>query len=190
MNAYRTDWFETLLGVRQGDSLSPTLFALFINDLLIELHNLDCGVKINNRNVSSLAYADDIVILSDSEEDLQCMLNCFANWCHKWQLLVNVNKSNVLHFRRKSVPQSNFVFKIKSDVLSYVPKYKYLGIIMDEHLLYNSTVEVLANSAGRALGGVISKLSMLKDLGFKTYTTLYNNCVAPIIDYCAAVRGF
>lgn len=63
VNNKQTDWFSTLLGVRQGDSLSPTLFALYINDLLLELNNLNCGVNIIGRNVSCLAYHDMQMIL-------------------------------------------------------------------------------------------------------------------------------
>ncbi len=51
-------------------------------------------------------------------------------------------------------------------------------------------VEVLANSAGRALGGIIAKFRSLKDMGVETYSKLYHNCVTPVMDYCAGVWGF
>ena len=54
-------------------------------------------------------------------------------------------------------------------------------------LVHGSTV--LAESAGRALGGVIGKIKTLKDVGFRTYTTLYQACVCPILDYSAGVWG-
>ena len=51
------------VGVRQGDSLNPTRFNIFINPLTIELTSLDIGIGINGRNVSSLLYADDLFVL-------------------------------------------------------------------------------------------------------------------------------
>ncbi len=48
--------------MRQGDSLSPTLFGLFLYDLLGEVKDLKLGVKIVDEIVSILAFADDIVI--------------------------------------------------------------------------------------------------------------------------------
>ena len=41
LGSYITDWFDTDNGVRQGDTLSPTLFAIYINDLVTELNNLN-----------------------------------------------------------------------------------------------------------------------------------------------------
>ena len=64
-----------------------------------------------------------------------------------------------------------------------------MGIVIDENLDFNTTAKVLANSAGRALGGIISKYKKLRGLGFNTYTTLYEAGVTPILDYCSGVWG-
>ena len=80
LNDVMTDWFPVESGVRQGDTLSPTLFALFINSLAQEIKNLDAGVKINDENYAIFLYADDIVMLSNSERNLQRMLNKLYDW--------------------------------------------------------------------------------------------------------------
>lgn len=71
VNNYYTD---CLSGVNQGDTLSPTLFALYINDLATEIKSLNKGIEIGNTVISTLLYADDIVLIADSENDLQEML--------------------------------------------------------------------------------------------------------------------
>lgn len=71
LNDTLTDWFDVLLGVRQGDSLSPTLFNLFINELAQLVRDLKLGVNIGNETVSVLLYADDMVFISKSEKELQ-----------------------------------------------------------------------------------------------------------------------
>ena len=56
------------------DHLSPTLFNLVINNLASQIKELHCGIKIGIEQVIILLYADDIVLLSDSEKGLQSML--------------------------------------------------------------------------------------------------------------------
>ena len=189
VNNYLTDWFVSEHGVRQGDALSPTLFSLFINDLISELKNTNVGVKIDNVKICILAYADDLVVFADNEHDLQYLLNILYNWCRKWRLQVNYDKTKIVHFRGKNVERTDYNFKCGNNKLEIVHQYKYLGVVLDEYLDYKTTTEILASSAGRALGSVINKVKSNKDLGFQTYTTLYNNCVAPVMDYGSGVWG-
>ncbi len=67
LNSNVTDWFPTESGVCQGDSLSPTLFAIFINDLASEMKQLDIGMDIENGKICILLFADGIVILGEDE---------------------------------------------------------------------------------------------------------------------------
>ena len=72
LNNYITEWFETPNGVKQGNTLSLTLFSIFINDLAKEIKKFKCGIAIGlNTYVCSLLYADDIVIIPPTEENLQ-----------------------------------------------------------------------------------------------------------------------
>ena len=57
-----------------------------------------------------LLYADDIVIIAENESDLQIQLDFINQWCKKWRLNINHNKSNVIHFRKRNDRQSNFIF--------------------------------------------------------------------------------
>ena len=52
-------------------------------------------------HICILLYADDIVLVSENEENLQVMLNHVQNWCVKWQMKVNIEKTEVVHFRSK-----------------------------------------------------------------------------------------
>ena len=112
LNDIYTDWFNIESGVRQGDSLSPTLFALFVNDLAKDVNKLNLGIDINGRNLCMLLYADDIVLLSDSPENLQSLLSELNKWCDKWQMKINCDKSKIMHFRQKSVPKTHSVLKL------------------------------------------------------------------------------
>ena len=74
VNNYLTDWFDVKQGVKQGCILSPNLFSIYVNDLANDIKNLNCGIDIDAINISILLYADDIVLIAESENKLQRML--------------------------------------------------------------------------------------------------------------------
>ena len=158
--------------------MSPSLFAFFINDLAVELKSLQKGIAIDDYNVSILLYADDVVIISDNEEDMQAMLDHVNSWCSKWRLLVNNSKSKIIHFRKEISTRSVFEFHIGEHTIDYVDKYKYLGVVFNEFLDFSVVSETLSQAASRALGALNSKFKVLKNVGFESYTKLYNaSCV-------------
>ena len=70
-----SDWVERKRGVRQGCILSPLLFALYPEELALSIKSLGLGIKIGEEKLCMLLYADDIIIMSESSEELKEMLN-------------------------------------------------------------------------------------------------------------------
>ena len=190
VNNLKTNYFEVQCGVKQGDIISPTIFSLYINDLVNELNSLNLGVPIDDENVCALLYADDIVLFSDSEANLQSLLNTVQKWCSQWRLKINLNKTNIVHFRKQSQNRTEFQFKIGNNVIELKESYKYLGCILSETLDFTVTATTLAESAGRTLGNLINKYRAADGLPFSVYEKLYHSCVVPIMDYCAGIWGF
>ena len=75
--------------LKLGCGLSPTLFAIYINDLATEINALNCGIKYEDNEISLLMYDDDIVLISGSAAELLNMLNTLNNMCNRWRLAVN-----------------------------------------------------------------------------------------------------
>ena len=143
-----TEWFDCKSGVRQGDCLSPTIFSLFINDLVSEINGLGLGIDLNGTNISLLLYADDICFLAKSETDLQTILDTLHNWCKKWRVLINTEKSKAVHFRKGRRKRTEFTFKIGQNVIELVETYKYLGVIFQEKSDFTQTADALATGGG------------------------------------------
>ena len=88
-----TQSFMSTFGVRQGDTLSPDLFKIFINDLP-DIFDISChGVDIGTYHLNCLLYADDVILLSQSEVGLQNCLKKLENYCADWCLDVNLDKT-------------------------------------------------------------------------------------------------
>ena len=189
-NDLKNPWFPILSGVRQGDTLSPTLFSLFINDLVSHLKVKCPTITINDISLNSLLYADDMVLLSEDEEGLQVLLDEMHSWCKKWRLKVNETKTKIVHFRGPRTKITDYKFVYSGKNIDLVPNYKYLGVIIDEHLKFNSCTTALSDSAGRALGGIIGKFKSLRNVGFETFTKLYSAGVSPILEYGSGIWGF
>ena len=162
---------------------------MVINDLALCIKSLGKGVNIDNENVSILMYADDIVLIAENEEDLQYMLNELNNWCNVNSMTINFTKSNIVHFRPFSTVESNVVFTCGSNVLTYIDKYVYLGLTLTEHLDFDVTAKIVAQSAGRALGLLIAKYKSLGGMPYKVFTKLYDSLVWSVVSYGASIWG-
>ena len=177
-------------GLKQGCILSPLLFNGFVNDLLQELNALECGIKFNDISMLSvLLYADDIVILSDDDIRLQTLLNSLNSWCIRWGLVINVEKSKIVHFRSPSITRSDFNFQCGNANIETVCRYKYLGVILTEHLDFTIMTKTVAQSASRALGLLITKDKIFGGMSFQCFHKRYESLVQSVIDYSSAVWG-
>ena len=95
-----------------------------------------------------------------------------------------------MHFRTARQPLTNHTFKFGEKDMNIVNHYKYLGVMLDEHLTYDMCANMLSDSAGRALGGIISKYKELKDIGFHTFTKMHNTAVVGVNDYASEIWGY
>ncbi len=88
--------FDTTMGVKQGCSMSPTLFGLYIDQLEVHLqdHAQD-DFELQGQKVSILLYADDIVLLSKSPTTLQLLLHVLQLFYGEKLLSVNMSKTQV-----------------------------------------------------------------------------------------------
>lgn len=83
--------------------MSHVLFSLYINDCNLEfLSNGNAPIELQELSFFFFV-ADGMVILSQSDSDLQSVLNTFENYTEKWSITVNVNKTNKMVFRNGGI---------------------------------------------------------------------------------------
>ena len=84
-----TEFFPYNKGLRQGCLLSHLLFALFTNDLNNVLLKESSGTNIWDVQICAMLYADDLVLLAESDQDLQTQMNSLETYTNIFQMEVN-----------------------------------------------------------------------------------------------------
>ena len=87
-----TDWFQIGKGVRHGCILSPCLFILHAEYILLnaKADEAQTGIKIARRNINNLEYVDDITLMAESKEELNSFLMKVKEESEKAGLKLNV----------------------------------------------------------------------------------------------------
>jgi len=81
-------------GLKQGCVLSPSLFNIYIMNLDTRLNALNLGINIENKmNISSLLFADDLFIITETEENMQRLLMELQSWCIDFKMTISEAKS-------------------------------------------------------------------------------------------------
>ena len=106
VNDVDSDWFESKVGVRQGDTLSPLLFNIFINGIVEKVKQSGVGVKIGDALLSVLLFADDMVLLAESEFELGVLVGKVKEFCDQWKLEVNVGKTKVMVVSKDGIEEA------------------------------------------------------------------------------------
>ena len=119
-----SDSFAVTRGLRQGYILSPLLFSLYINSLVEKLRGVGVGVECRGRIVTALLYADDAVLLAEDEVQVKRGLKALAKWCREWAVEVNVEKSEVMHMRRRGIKRTGETFFVNDEEIKVVAEYK------------------------------------------------------------------
>ena len=97
------DYITCTRGVKQGDVCSPVLFSLFINDLALDIINAgrhDVSFSSTLLELFIWLFADAIILLSETVVGLQTQLNNLCSAASRLELKVNMNKSNIVVFRK------------------------------------------------------------------------------------------
>ncbi len=139
--------------MRQGCAMSPWLFNIFMDGCFREMKSkvVNAGAKLRlNGEVWSVVtcfFADDTVLLAESEGDLQRVVNEFHSVCERRKLKVNAGKSKmmVLERREEEVVDFNIAYRVRlptvarcrvmlgSEKMEEVSEFKYLGTLLCKH---------------------------------------------------------
>jgi len=93
-----TDWFQIVKGAPQGCMLSPCLFNFYAEYIMRNagLEEAQAGIKFARRNINNLRYADDTILMAESEEELKSLLMKLKQESKKVGLKLNIQKTKIM----------------------------------------------------------------------------------------------
>ena len=183
-----TTLFKINKGVRQGCVLSPLLFNIFLADLLKKLDSLNRNINIDNTSISCIAWADDLVLLAESEEGLQNLLKVLEIFCHENKLHINTDKTKCMIFNKTGrLIRRNFF--INGAFLESVRSYKYLGFLLTPSGEIRSGLHDLRDRALKAFMKLKSDLGYAFKQDILTTLHLTDSLISPILLYMSDFWG-
>ena len=97
-NCHRSHFFTSNVGVRQGNAISPVLFNLYVSDFQSYIGFDTDAPLLDTSFLNCLMYADDLVLISRSELGLQGLVDKLGDYCKRWRMEVNTNKTKIIKF--------------------------------------------------------------------------------------------
>ena len=178
--------FSCNIGVRQGECLSPFLFAIYVNDLEQELDGKGVnGIDIGMVKLLLLLYADDIVLFAKTAEELQKSLDILEEYCDRWKLTVNKSKTKIVIFRKGG----RLPF-IKGSKIDIVNKFCYLGIVFTSGGASFETQKTVSGQALKAIFTLNKYLHSFTALKPSHILDLFDKLISPILNDGSEVWGF
>ena len=181
-NGTLSDQFAVSNGVRQGGVLSPILFSIYLDSLIINLKKKGIGCYWDHHFVGILAYADDIVLLAPCQSALRSMLYSCEKFAISNGLCFNPTKTQLIKFSflKSSPAEAPFVFCGVS--LTLLPSVLHLGNKLSHNLQDDEDVMLKCRQMTKAANGLFATFgridpSVLTFL-FESYClSLYGACL-------------
>ena len=188
MNGKYSEYFESLLGVKQGDPLSPLLFGLLIDRFqeYVEHRSPGMGIRMGILLVVVLFFADDLAIVAKSPAELQHFLDMLHSFCVDIQLTVNVSKTVGMVFNRTNVSGLEDI-SYNGVKLQFVEEFRYLGAIFHHKHGVKPSTKFLVGAGKRAIHALYKACSLAGINMANAKCHIFDSQVVPVMTYASEI---
>ncbi|KAK3516914.1 hypothetical protein QTP70_028206 [Hemibagrus guttatus] len=162
-----------------GCPLSPVLFIVFMDRISRRSQGLE-GVRFGDHRISSLIFADDVVLLAPSSLDLQHALERFAAECEAAGMRVSTSKSEAMVLDRKKVACT---LQVGGEVLPQVEEFKYLGVLFTSEGRMAREIDRRIGAAAAVMRSMYRSVVVKKELSRKAKLSIYQSIYVPTLTY-------
>ncbi|XP_024875959.1 trichohyalin-like, partial [Temnothorax curvispinosus] len=183
--------FWTERGVRQGCPLSPILFNVLLADLEEEMGRVKWGgIMLGGKRVYTLAYADDIVLIAEDEDQMKSLIERLEGYLGRKRLELNVGKTKIMRFRKGGERDSKRKWRWEGKELEEVREFRYLGYVFQRNGGQEAQIREKIKKAAAVMGKVwgIGKRRFGKDWGKRLW--LFDRLVWTVLSYGAEIWGW
>ena len=174
--------FDITRGTRQGSKLSPYLFNIFINQLLLDLNDCDVGVRIGDVLYNSMAYADDITVFSTNAKDLQRLIDMCTMYSDRWRFKYGIDKSKCMIIG-KSPFTCEPVWRLNDVSLRNVDTIEILGNVFNSKGNNTSHVDNRLNKCRQSFYSLNSLGMSYPGAAPEVQAHLYKSICQPVLTY-------
>jgi hypothetical protein len=168
-------------GLRQGDSISPILFNLVLEKVIREMKiEPQKGIKLRNSTIPLLAYADDIILMDESQDGVKRLCGRLNDAAQKVGLQINEQKTEYMIIGRQNWMDQ--VLEVDHFKFKRVNSFKYLGSIVTEKNDITKEVAARIQAGNRNYYG-LEKLLSSRSLSREIKRRLYTSLIRPVILY-------
>jgi hypothetical protein len=167
-------------GVRQGGILSSYLFAIFVDSVLVRLRHSSLGCHINTMCYNAIMYADDLLLMAISRNDLQLLLNICVEEFDMLDLCINIKKSMCIRIGKRHTDDI-IPISIINQCLEWKQEIRYLGVYIVSANTFKLNLQIPRQKFFRALNGIFAKIGT-KAAPFVVLSLVNSYCL-PVLLY-------
>ena len=131
-----------------------------------------------------------MVLFSENRFNLQVGLNKLHEYCNKWGLLVNVDKTKCLVFKKGGKKSILDKWYYNNQEIETVTTFKYLGFVFSSTGTFSKGIDNTILSGQRAFYNLSSNLENFDSMFVNTQLSLFNSLVSPVLSYACEIWGF
>ena len=126
-NGTTSNTFSTSNGVKQGGVLSPIMFNVYINELILLFSEQGIGCHLHGQFVGTFICADDVSLLAPTSTALNAMLETCSNFASDFDLQFNSSKTKCMYFSKNNQDAHDNIYFMNTPI-EFMKSTQLLGV--------------------------------------------------------------